>query len=112
MSIPLTKLVNDNYDPMVLDPEFIDLMEHYMYFIRSSSVVKVVSTITHDTYKYMGDFYGLLSIMGVPKQMHWITLRLNNLTNPCDFNTGISHLLIPDENFINGILEKYKKRVS
>lgn len=112
MAITLNDLVKDNYDPELYSEGFTSLLEHYMQYMRDSDVVSVVNLDSHLVYKFEGDFYSLLSAMDIPKSMHWITLRLNRLTNPCHYSPDITFILVPDITFINSVLEKYKKKNS
>jgi hypothetical protein len=63
-----------------------------------------------DSYKYEGDFFTLLSKIGIPYQFHWITLRINNYYSPSEFNGDNKFILIPDLKFLINFFNNNKKR--
>lgn len=68
-----------------------------------------IATITpqqHTAYKY--NVTGLLLALGVRYPMHYIVMRLNNITDTYSDTTKKSQLLIPSPKYIEKLLQQYR----
>jgi len=86
------------------DDEFRSVLEDHMTNLRTSSTTTTLTVDEHAAlvvYKY--DFYGLLAFYNVPYQLHWITLRMNNMKNRADPIPSSLVLLIPNQRYVDQI---------
>lgn len=94
--------------------EFRRVLEDHMSFLRSDSSTRIVSIEPMNAYRYEFDLFGLLRELGVSQYMHWIVMRLNNLTSPTDVTKSLTQLLIPNAGVIDKIRQSHfsSRRVS
>ena len=57
--------------------------------------------------KYQGDFHGLLTIMNIPTEMHWITTRMNGLASPMDYDGSLMTIIVPDRDTVEFYLRRF-----
>lgn len=61
-----------------------------------------------DAYRFNGNFYGLLSVIGVPFELYWVTLRLNQMTHPNQYRESVKAIKLPDEDYIYSLLSIHR----
>jgi hypothetical protein len=92
------------------DPYFENVvLMSYLSNIKSSATLTPLNNL--DTYKYEGDFYGILNDIGVPLAYHPITLKLNGFTDTGLYNTSITSILVPNFTLLNQIASTYANTV-
>jgi hypothetical protein len=89
------------------DPGFMNVIEDHMSLLRADTNTSVATIDAYKTLVYEGDFYGMLSDMGIPRHYHWTILRLNNLTTPTDFGPGRESVLLPDRKRLDRMRSAY-----
>lgn len=75
------------------------------------STASVVSLNKLDTYKYAGDFYGILNSLNIPLQYHPIILRMNGISDTGLFDESITSILVPNTSTIDSIAAVYQNTV-
>lgn len=75
------------------DIAFRNYIEDHLMFLRDHETTELVNIDGGLAYKNSGDFYGLLTDMSVPVYLHWVLLRVNNMTNPFAFNEDMVSML-------------------
>lgn len=83
--------------------------QHMVILISKSSRVQITPV---DSYRFTGDFYGLMAHLGVPLDYHWITMRANALHSSIDFEGTTMEIIVPDRNYIESLLQKHASTTS
>jgi hypothetical protein len=89
------------------DTQFRNVLEDHMTFLREHPKTSIASVKVRDAYKYEGDLSGLLSAMNIEKSMHWVIMRMNNMTSPSDVKSSLKSLYIPKTEIIDRIREVF-----
>jgi len=82
-----------------IDSQFRVLVES---LITSTTNLKVITVDKIESYRYQGDFYGLLEdVLRVPKEFHFVYGIMNGIYNPTRFD-GIKNVftVLKDENIL------------
>lgn len=78
------------------------LLEHLpMISKRSDISYKDIDQSEAD--QFYGDFYGLLTYLGVPLYLHWFTMRLNGLSDSMDYDSNFLTIYLPPPDEIDRI---------
>jgi len=93
----LSGVIEDVY----YDLNFIIMLESHLTYLRSSETLRSVEITSFQGYKWEGDLYGLLDVIGIQKKYHYITMRVNGYDSSSDFKGDVEYLLVPDFNTIN-----------
>lgn len=110
----LTQMAKPGSD-MFYDPAFRLMIETHINILRTENITRQAIPENH-YYQYEGDFYGYLVGEGVPANLHWIYLRVNNMYNPSEFAKDLRdpyqvrstpYLLIPHEATLSDIQRMY-----
>lgn len=110
MSMPIQDLLTNQVAQVYCDQGFRDTVESVLSIIKANPNNRTVAVESGKAYKYEYDFYGLLSSLGVPTSLHWLTLRVNGYRDPRDFEHSHTQLIIPTEDDLNYIRRMYKTR--
>jgi hypothetical protein len=93
------------------DPYFQTVvLRSYLDLLIGGASVQTLNNL--DTYKYAGDFYGILNNYQIPLQYHPIILRMNGFTDPTDYDTTITTILIPNFSDIDQIANTYSSTIA
>ncbi len=92
------------------DTYFIEVvMRSYLDTLISNSTVVTLNNL--DTYKYFGDFYGILNDLNIDPMYHPIILRMNGFSDPGLYDTKITSILMPNTSDIDQIAATYANTV-
>lgn len=81
------------------------LEQHLSYIIEQGlALVTIKETVA---YKHEGNFYGILHELNIPANLHYITMRVNNLLNSSDYNGLDTIIKIPDFTIIEQLKSQY-----
>lgn len=69
--------------------------DHYS-LLRGAFEVRQITLTRHQCGKFEGDFYGLLTDVGVPVAFHPFVTSFNALDHPCQYKSTMDTILIPD----------------
>lgn len=108
MSVSIHQKMFDPRDDIYYNTEFRRFLETYMHYIRDHKQTKVEDIDPHDAYKYEGDFYGLLQKIGVQPNIHWLVMRVNDLTNPNEAGEKTTRILLPDEALLSRLSQIFQ----
>lgn len=89
------------------DIKFRNIIEDHLTFLKNSSDLTNISIDPSMAYKYEGDLFGLLSYYKIPFEHHWITMRLNNMTNPNQTKSTLLNLFILNRTVLERIKNVY-----
>jgi len=91
---------------------FRNLIENHIALLQVDPSTTQISLNPHDEDKYIGDFYELLQHLEVTQDMFWITMRVNGLHSPLDYQGDLSQILVPSLTTIQNLLTRYINKVS
>lgn len=72
------------------------LLEHLPNLLNNDNLISIPID-QQQADMYYGDYYGLLTALGISPYMHWIITRLNGLTDSMSYNSDSSMIYIPLE---------------
>ena len=111
MTHPLSKLVVGTVPTDYLSEGFKRLLEDHIPYIKSTRLQAYAITEEQNE-RAVGDFYSLLLEEKVPIELHWITLRINDMTTPADYKGNYAQFAVPAISTISSLLQKYRARSS
>ena len=92
------------------DPYFENVvLPSYLENIKNNATIMPLTNL--DTYKYEGDFYGILNELNIPMAYHSITLRLNGFSDTGLYDRSITSVLVPDTTQLDQIAAVYANTV-
>lgn len=89
------------------DNDFRVIIETHLEWLRRHPATQLISVEADIMHKNQYDLYGLLSDLKVVKSNHWITMRMNDYTNPNQYDEGHDTLLIPDQGVVTTLTTSY-----
>lgn len=108
MVMSIVGLQRDTGPKDFYDPKFVRVLETHLTHLRTHPDTRVAQVHPHDAYKFEGDFYGLLDQFNVPPEYHWVTMRVNDISNPNLVDPSIQFILLPSPSAINKIRQLYQ----
>lgn len=90
--------IQDSY----VSSEYIIAIESHLSFLKSTASYETVSK--QQTYKFEGDFYGLLKELKYEPNYFYAIMRVNDLVNSSDYKGTNEMILIPDVSEIDKIV--------
>lgn len=96
-------------DSVYHEPGFKLMLESHLTYLRQTNV-RVETVSEHQSYKYEGDFYGLIEAVNVIKKFHYITLRVNGYEHSGDYDGVRKLILIPDYKLIEQLKAVYQTK--
>jgi hypothetical protein len=83
--------------------DFRRVLEDHLTLLKNDQSTNGVVLEPHTAYKYVGDFYGALQVLGVAEELYWITMRINGLTSTTDKFDHLQVVLTPNQKMIQKI---------
>jgi hypothetical protein len=100
-------LIYSNASWPMFDPSVKTCMEQHLQYLKTAGNVREVLIDNKYKGKYYGDFYAVLSDLGLAPKYHYLTLLLNGMTNPIEFVNQLTTVRLPDTDIIDQILSVY-----
>lgn len=97
----LHKLLTNTGPDVFYANSFKVVLESYLTYFRSHDKTRIVTISPHLSYKYEGDFYGLMDEIGIEKHYQWFVMLLNNFSCPGDYHGDLQAFFVPDLNELN-----------
>lgn len=97
-----------NIESINNDPKYIDMLESHLTYFRTLNTNTLIAVSNQLNYKYEGDFYGLLTELGVDRNHHYLVMRLNGLAHSGDYKGNLDNVLIPDISEVNLLTNIYR----
>ncbi len=114
MAFDLIRKLSKQSEGMFYSPEFRAIVEDHLGLLKTVGVKP--QAIPHDLYwQYEGNFYGYLTHISIPPEMHWLHLRVNGMHHPYEFAKEVRDplnkpyqaiMLMPSDSLV-GDLQKY-----
>lgn len=103
--------LQSNDDSVYHEADFQLMLEAHLTYLRQTNI-RLETVSEHQTYKYEGDFYGLLDDINVIKKFHYVTLRVNGYEHSGDYKGDRKVIVIPDFNLIEQLRSVYQTKNS
>lgn len=94
-------------DNLFYDQGFMNTLEDHMTLLRSDPNTETAEIEPYKAIIFEGDLFGLLSNMGLPRQYHWLTMRLNRMNSPTHLTRDMTSLNLPDRDRIERMKSLY-----
>lgn len=99
MTITARNKIKFPQNSLFTDPEFRNKLEKHIPILRKRAVRAVTekspSLLEQDNDR--GDFRMVLMEFGVPLHLHWLTMRINNIMDPMEWDYIKDGILLIDE---------------
>lgn len=99
MTITARSKIKFPQNSLFTDPEFRNKLEKHIPILRNRAVRAVTekspSLLEQDNDR--GDFRMVLMEFGVPLHLHWLTMRINNIIDPMEWDYIKDGILLIDE---------------
>ncbi len=94
--------------PSALDgfdnPQFRAMLEDHLTWLINHEQTTVIPVTAHQIDVYDYDWIGLLQILNVPADLHWITIRMNGGMSLTDVPQDLRSLRVPDYNTVQKLI--------
>lgn len=87
---------------------FRQIIEDHLEYLRNNGAIQQLPVNVQDGNMWSGDYYGLLTYLNIPLEMHYITLRVNGMTSPTDYDGSVLQILLPDSDVTDALLQQYR----
>lgn len=91
----LSDTILDSVPSVYYSEPFQSMLENHIFTLARHSSAQILAIEPSLAYQYEGDFFGLLTNLGVPSQYHWATMRCNGLYSPVDFRSDTVNITQP-----------------
>lgn len=113
MSNHVSTLLDNTFDDSEYNSEsFKTVIEDHLSILshpKRITEVKSVSPVDANRFEY--DFFGLLRILNVPVQYHWVVMRVNGMSSPVDFRKTMLSVKIPNYDLIQTLFTYHNQIV-
>lgn len=87
---------------------FRQVLEDHMAYLRGSTSTQGQVVSAQDAWIFNQDLYAYLAQrLNMAPHLHWVTMRLNNMTCRTQFGKHVTQLLIPNPNLLEQIRSAY-----
>lgn len=86
---------------------FRQTIEDHMTMLLKSSYTARAIVKPDAAQRNHGDFFGLLSEMGIEPQYHWTYMRVNGYSSPYEYDKQ-DPVFFPDQDLLNRIVDTYR----
>jgi hypothetical protein len=108
MAAPISAMALPTPDAITNDTGFRLMLETHKAYFRQQGNFQIHSVDLHDAFKWRYDLYGYLSSKSIHPELHFLTMRLNEMENPTEFdNINWPVLYIPDIKLYGQLKGKY-----
>ena len=89
------------------NPNFRYTLEAHIPYLLSLASTTSVTVNPHDTTVYNQDFFGYLLSLNILPCYHWITMRVNGMFSPTEFNSDINSIFIPSTKELESLRQSW-----
>lgn len=88
--------------------DFRKMLDPHLHWLKTAGNVRHnVQVPSSYMGAFIGDFYAVLTVLGIQPKFHRIVMLINGLTNPVQYDGQITELTIPDVDLMDSILMVY-----
>lgn len=100
---PLHELIRDDGALTYYDEDLRLALELHIPYLLKNGRSTQVPIEPHKAARHEYDFYSLLLDLHIPPYLHWITLRINNMTSPSEYSRDMLSVFIPNPQIIENL---------
>ena len=108
MSSPLINRLPNTLNPLFYSRQLLATYAANKSRIMAKKLYYAIDIDYNIRVKYVGDLIGLLLERRIPEKLHLMTLLLNDLSDPADYDASLTTLLIPHEDAVEDIVIQHK----
>lgn len=108
MVATINTLMEEQGPSVMYDPEFRQVIEDMRTDLIEDEDTQWIDIRPDIANQHDGDFYAVLREYDIPRQMHWIVLRINGYDSPIQFRTENDQILIPSQTKIQSIVRVFR----
>ena len=112
MGLKIRSYMIDKGSDTFYTTEFRNMLDSYLYWFKVDSTTVVLSVDAHLQDKYVGDFEGLLLELKVPRSLHWLTMRMNDIDDPGVYTLDAASILVPSSSTVDRLLSIHQTTLS
>lgn len=110
MSLSVRSYREDPGEDVYYDPNFKLMIEQHRIYLQNADgyVDRVLDPGTARRWRF--DFYGLLEDLGIPENLRWIFLRVNDYTHPSEYDETRVTIRVPNPSAIEKLVALYRNQ--
>lgn len=82
------------------------MLEYHIPYLRRNNRSTVINIDPHVAWEFEYDLNGLLLHFRIPWNLHWITMRLNDMHAPDEYRHTMLALYIPDVSVVDKLVTR------
>ena len=94
-------------NPMYFDPGFQRMLRDHLVLIRQSNSTQPMIVDSNVAHHSKGDLYFVFRQMGLSPKYWWITMIINNITSPEQYDGERTDFILPDMQYIDELYQLY-----
>lgn len=95
-SMSINDLSSGTDQSVYYDPDFRNVLEDHITYLKLVQTTTTREIPPGYAARYRGNFYMFLQSQGIQQYMHWVIMRMNDMTSPTQFDESMTTYLIPD----------------
>lgn len=105
MTMGIVELTVPPGDNTFYTTEWYTVVESHLQWLLQHPSTSILTLDGHDAYKFEGDLTGLLLSLNIHTRLHYVIMRLNNMSSPTGFNSEWTHLAIPNADVVDEMMQ-------
>jgi len=103
-------VLNFSKQENMITDTYVQLIDDHIGILKN--MIQETKPITgNKDYSYVGDFYGMLTALGIDKKYHYGIMKVNGIESSDDFNTDVTAIDIPSLSYMDSLLEVAKSKL-
>lgn len=108
MALSILKLEPDTGPAIFHTDHFRQLIEDHLQILAAQENVTILDIPNHVAYSSEGDFIAILLHFNIPRQYHYVFLRVNGFSSPVEYTSDMTRLLVPSDLTIENLLKVHR----
>ncbi len=94
-------------NPLYFEPKFQRMLSDHLVKIKESVGTQPMVVETNVAYHAKGDLYMVFRQMGLSPKYWWITMIINNITSPEQYDGERTNFILPDYDYIDELYQMF-----
>lgn len=107
MAASINRLMVDEGPKEMYSFGFRQLIEDHLPELKDSDQSEYIDVSAASAWRHQGDLYALLTEYDIPRQHHWIIMRVNDMDSPLEYQ-GEHRILIPSQNMVRRLFRIHR----
>ena len=103
----ISSAVTHSIPPMVNSDGFKSMLQDHLHWLTFHNDTTIIEVEGVESHRYASNLNGYLDSKSIPSRLHWVIMKLSNITTPLMFGDTTTHLIIPSEQVVDDLLLKY-----